>query len=107
MGLPAKVVPVKELWTALVKLLTPPSESCDTECFTNVVAWANGPDDYRATISRLFEKSRCFVLDVEQCKLIADFEEIGEELPEQVERATIQPEGCIFGALHYYPSRPS
>jgi hypothetical protein len=29
------------------------------------------------------------------------------ELAEQIERAKLEPESCIFGTLHYYPSKPA
>jgi hypothetical protein len=58
---------MKELWTALVEILTPPSESGDTKCCTDVVAWAENPDDYRNRIALLFEKSDCSVIGIEKC----------------------------------------
>jgi hypothetical protein len=30
-----------------------------------------------------------------------------EELAEQIEQAKSQPDGCIFGTLDYFPSRPA
>ena len=100
---------MKELWTALVELLTPPSysDSGDTRCFTNVVAWAESPEDYIATVSRLFEKSDCIVLSVEKCVRVSDCDSIPEDLLRQIERAKAHPEDCIFGTLHYYSSPPS
>lgn len=56
-GLRAMVNKMKELWTALVEMLTPPTDYGDTKCFTNVVAWPESPDDVAATISRLLEKT--------------------------------------------------
>jgi hypothetical protein len=97
---------MKELWTALVNLQTPPSESGDTECFTNVIAWADDPEDYRATITFLFEQSSCYVLDIEDCKCICDCMDVSVELAEQIIRTRSHPEDCIFGTLHYYPSKP-
>jgi hypothetical protein len=101
--------PMKELWTALVELLTPPSysDSGDTRCFTNVVAWAESPQEYTATVSALFEKSDCVVLSVEQCVRVSDCDDIPEDLLRQVERAKTHPKDCIFGTLHYYPSPPT
>jgi hypothetical protein len=32
---------------------------------------------------------------------------ITEELAEQIEHAKTQPGGCVFGTLHYYPSKPA
>jgi hypothetical protein len=98
---------MKELWTAQVELLTPPSDVGDTKCFTNVVAWAEDPTDYSAAISRLFDESDCTVLSIEQCVRVADCTDIPNQLLAQIERARAHPEDCIFGALHYYPSRPA
>jgi hypothetical protein len=96
-----------ELWTGRVHLLTPPSEVGDTKCYTNVVAWAQSSDDFVRAISSIFEKSSCYVLDVEDCERIDDCMNITEALEGQIERAKIQPEDCIFGTLHYYPSKPA
>ena len=106
-GLSALMRTMKELWTALVELLTPPNETGNTKCYTNVVAWADDPKDYSDVISSLFEKSDCSVLEIEQCVRVSDCTDIPEELLEQIERAKTHPEDCIFGHLHYYPSKPS
>ena len=98
---------MKVLWTALVELLTPPSESGDTMCFTNVVAWAESPDDYAASLATLFGKSDCSVLSIERCLLVDDGGTVSEELSEQIARAREHPDDCIFGELHYYPSKPA
>ena len=100
---------MKEPWTALVELLTPASysDSGDTRCYTNVVARAESPEDYTAVVSRLFEKSECVVLSVEQCVRVSDCDNIPEDLMGQIKRAKTHPEDCIFGTLHYYPSKPT
>ena len=98
---------MRELWTANVELLTPPSEGGDTKCYTNVVAWAESRADYTVKISSLFEKSDCSVLGVENCVRVASLAEIAEGLLGQVERAKTHREDCVFGTLHYYPSKPS
>ena len=97
---------MKKMWTALVEILTPPNELGNTKAYTNVVAWAENEKEYRASISNLFEKSDCFVLEVEQCMRIADCTNLSKELSEQIERSKAHPEDCIFGTLHYYPSKP-
>jgi hypothetical protein len=98
---------MREMYTALVKLLTPPSEFGDTKCFTNVVAWAEDPDDYTATISRKLEIEGIFVLEVEQCHRVSDYEEIPEDMLRFIEWAKTHPENCIIGDREYYPSRPA
>lgn len=95
---------MKELWVALVELLTPPNKDGDTRCYTQVVAWAENPEDYKERITCLFKKSACSVLEVEQCARLAELDDLTEELERQAERARIQPEDCIFGTLNYYPS---
>jgi hypothetical protein len=100
---------MKELWTAQVEVLTPPSVSgCgNTKCFTNVVAWATNQDDYAASVSRLMEKSLCSVLRVQKCVRVEDCTEIPEDHLRQIERAKAHPEDCVVGTLFYYPSKPS
>jgi len=97
---------MKELWTGQVELLTPPSECGDTKCFTNVVAWADGREGFTARVSTVFARRGWSILRVEQCRRVAECGSMAAELAEQVERASEIPEACIFGTLHYYPSRP-
>ena len=92
---------------ALVKLLTPPSQSGDTACFTSVVAWAKDPEDYAARISRMLEKISYHVVQVDQCIRVPDGANVSAELYDQIHRATMHPQDCVFGTLHYYPSRPA
>lgn len=98
---------MKELWTAQVHLLTPPAEFGDTKCCTNVVAWAEDEEDFAATISAIFERRSWTILSVLQCKRAADCTAMIVELSEQVEEARSKSGACIFGTLHYYPSRPA
>ena len=106
-GLRALMRTMKKLWTALVELLTPPNEIGNTKCYTNVVAWAEDPDDYAATISRKLETEGIFVLEVEQCHPVSDYEEIPEDMLRFIEWAKAHPEDCIIGNRDYYPSRPA
>jgi hypothetical protein len=106
-GLSAKVTSMKELWAAQINILTPPAEFGDTKAFTNVVAWAEDAEDFRARVSSIFARRHWSILSVQQCKRAADCTAIQEELAEQIERARKQPGGCIFGTLHYYPSKPA
>ena len=98
---------VKELWTAQVHLLTPPAQFGDTKCCTNVVAWAENEEDFTATIAAIFERRSWTILSVRQCKPAAECTAIIEEFAEQIEEARGKPGCCIFGTLHYYPSRPA
>jgi hypothetical protein len=98
---------MKELWIAKVHLLTPPTEFDDTRAFANVVAWAEDAKDFTTTVTHIFAGRHWTILSVQQCKRAADCTAISEELSEQVERAKQQPGACIFGTLHYYPSRPA
>ena len=98
---------MKELWTGLFELLTPPTESGNTGCYTNVVAWAADADDFRAKVTRILERNSWFVVNVEDCRAIAVCIDMSDELAEQVETASTRPEDCIHGTLHYFPSKPA
>jgi hypothetical protein len=98
---------MKELWTALVELLTPANETGNTKCYTNVVAWADDAEDFQKKVSRILEKESWFVLSFEDCTTVTRDDDVPEELAEQIETARTHPEDCIFGTLHYYPSKPS
>ena len=104
-GLSARVTLMKELWAAQIHILTPPAEFGDTKAFTNVVAWAENAEDFGAAVSSIFARRHWSILGVRQCKRAADCSAIQEELAEQIQRAKQQPGGCIFGTLHYYPSK--
>jgi hypothetical protein len=93
------------LWTGLFELLTPPSESGNTGCFTNIVAWANDAEDFRVKVSQILEKDSWFVINVEECTTVDKCEDVPDELARQIERAKISPEDCVFGTLHYFPSK--
>jgi len=98
---------MKELWTAQVHLLTPPAEFGDTKCCTNVVAWAQDAEDFAATVSAIFARRHWSILSVLQCRRAAECTTMVAELAAQIERARMEPESCIFGTLHYYPSKPA
>ena len=98
---------MKELWTAQVHLLTPPAEFGDTKCCTNVVEWAEDEEDFAATVAAIFERRSWTILSVHHCKRAAECAVMIEELSEQIERAKIEPNSCIFGTLQYYPSKPA
>lgn len=106
-GLCGSMKAMKELWTGHFELLTPPSESGDTGCFTNIVAWASDVEEFRSKVSRILEKDSWFVVDVENCVAVRQCEYIPEALAEQIETARTRPDDCDFGTLHYFPSRLS
>jgi hypothetical protein len=98
---------MKELWTARVHLLTPPAEFGDTKCCTNIVAWAENPEDFIVTTSAVLARRNWSIFSVQQCRRAADCTAMIEELAEQIELAKIEPGSCIFGTLQYYPSKPA
>ena len=97
---------MKELWTAQVHLLTPPSTGGNTKCCTNVVAWAEGPLEYEAMLAAVFSRRHWSILSIRQCIRVATCIPTTEELARQIERAGTRPGSCIFGTLFYYPSKP-
>jgi hypothetical protein len=104
-GLCALIGSMKELWTGLFEILTPPSECGNTGCFTNIVAWANNATDFQAQVARILEKDSWFVVSAENCVTVGEGEDAPDELAEQIETAKRRPDDCIFGTLHYFPSK--
>jgi hypothetical protein len=98
---------MKELWTGQFELLTPPSETGDTGCFTNIVAWANDAEDFQAKVSQILACDFWLVVSVENCLPINKCGNVPDVLAEQIETATTHPDDCIFGTLHYFPSKPA
>jgi len=97
---------MKELWTAQVHILTPASAGGNTKCRANVVAWAEDPVDYQASLAALFAKRHWSVLSIHKCVRATNCFFTSEELARQIERAERRPGSCIFGTLYYYPSKP-
>lgn len=99
---------MKELWISVVEVLTDSNAGGgDTRAFTNVVTWASSVADYVNSVSAVFEKYGWVVLGTENARPIAREIGFNEEISDIIERAKINPEACIFGAFHYYPSRPA
>jgi uncharacterized metal-binding protein len=96
---------MKELWTATVEIMTLPTDSGNTKAFTNIVAWAESAQDYGGRITELLAIDGCSVLTIENCIRVAECNDIPEELERLIERAKTNPLDCIFGTLHYYPSK--
>jgi hypothetical protein len=44
---------------------------------------------------------------VQQAMPAAAMKKMIAELEEQIEEARLKPGSCIFGTLHYYPSKPA
>jgi hypothetical protein len=98
---------MKKLWTGQVHVLTPPAQGGDTRAFTNVVTWADDAEDFAAAVAKIFARRHWTVLDVKLCMPAADCKVMTAELADQVERAKEEPDACVFGTLHYYPSKPA
>lgn len=98
---------MRELWTGQAHILTPPADFGDTRALTNVVAWAEDAEDFTARVSSIFARRHWTVLGMKQCQRAAECTAIVEELAEQIEHAKKQANGCVFGTLHYYPSKPA
>jgi hypothetical protein len=98
---------MKKLWTGQVHVLTPPAKGGDTRAFTNVVAWAEDADDFAGSVAKIFARRHWTILNVQQCMPAAECAVMTAELAEQVERAKEESDACVFGTLHYYPSRPA
>jgi len=98
---------MKELWTAQVHLLTPPSAGGNTRCCTNVVAWAENQADYQLSLTDIFARRSWSILNIYKCRRASMCLPLDDELAEQFDKANEQPGSCIFGTLHYYPSKPN
>jgi hypothetical protein len=97
---------MRELWFGQVHLLTPPAEFGDTKCVTNVVTWADAPENFTERVSAVFARRGWSIVSVYRCKPVAECAVMIEEVSEQIAEARMKPDSCIFGTLHYYPSRP-
>ncbi len=98
---------MKALWIGLVEVLTPPGESGDTKAFTTVVARADDPNNFRKFVTSVFADYDWHVLGIQDCVPASACTDItSEELLDSLEAARNYPEACIFGTLHYYPSKP-
>jgi len=96
---------MKELWTARVEIMTAPTETGDTKAFTNIVALAETAQEYSERIAELLALDNCSVLGIEDCVRVAECKDAPEALAGQIARARAHPSDCIFGTLHYYPSK--
>jgi hypothetical protein len=98
---------MKTLWTAKVEMMTPPEESGNTKCFTNVFAWASDPEDFAATISRHLEQEGVSLIAIEASHAVASNEVFPEETQHFIDWVREHPGEFTTADRHYYPSRPS
>jgi 2-oxo-4-hydroxy-4-carboxy--5-ureidoimidazoline (OHCU) decarboxylase len=71
------------------------------------VAWAEDEEDFIMTVAAIFERRSWTILSVHQCQRACECTAMTAELSDQIEEAERTPGSCIFGMLHYYPSRPA
>jgi hypothetical protein len=95
------------LWTAQVHLLTPPNEVGDTRCYTNVVAWGRTAAEFGANVTTILGRRAWTVLSIVQCRRSEQCILPSDEMTAQIEEAGRIEGSCIFGTLHYYPSKAS
>jgi len=93
------------LCTAQVHLLTPPNEFGDTRCWVNVVAWGTTPANFAENVCAILGRRSWTVLSIVQTRRTANLTTVADEVTEQIEEAEKQLGSCIFGTLHYYPSK--
>jgi hypothetical protein len=96
-----------QLWIGTVELLTEPSRNGDTRAFTNVITWANGLADYKETVESVVCKYDWTLLGIERARPIEDSDEFNQEISDIIAAARHNPNACMIGTLHYYPSRVS
>jgi hypothetical protein len=99
---------MKELWIGVVEVLTEPNpKTGNTLAFTHAVTWAEVASDYAESVHAVFSGYGWTVLSLENVRPIGANGEISNETAEMIERAKSNPDACIFGTFHYYPSRPA
>jgi hypothetical protein len=98
---------MQELWMGQVHILTPPAEFGNTRALTNVVTWAEDAEDFTARVAAIFARRHWTLLNVQHCRPAGDCKAVIEEVAEQIEQAKNKPGACVFGTLHYYPSKPA
>jgi hypothetical protein len=96
---------MKELWTGLVEVLTPPTGIGDTKAFTHVVTWARNSQEFRDQVESVFEEYGWSLIGVEECSPVPAHESLDDEMSEVVARAKGNPKACIYTTFYYYPSK--
>jgi len=97
---------LRELWIGEIEVLTEPTGG-NTRAYTNVIAWADSRQEYGRSASAVLEGYGWTVLKTENVRPVSRESNYREEIAEIIERARSIPKACIFGTLHYYPSRPA
>ena len=97
---------MRELWIGEIEVLTEPTGG-NTRALTNVIAWADSKQEYGKSVSGTLEGRGWTVLRTENVRPVSQESNYREEIAEIIERARLIPKACIFGTLHYYPSRPA
>lgn len=98
---------MKQVWTGLVELLTPPSIFGDTRCFSNVFVWAEDAQDFAATVRHHLEAEGITLLEVEECHPVADEEDFPEDTKPFLGWIRENPGKFTTANRHYYPSKPA
>jgi hypothetical protein len=98
---------MREIWTATIEVLTTPTEAGDTRAFTNVVSWASSANEFCDAVTRVFEGYDWAVVGFQECRSVSSGQRIPQALADLIDRARDNPNACIYGTFHYYPSRPS
>lgn len=70
---------MKQLWTGRIEMITPPSESGNTKCFTNVFVWADSSEDFALAISHHLSIEGVSVIEIQECHPVRDDEHFPEE----------------------------
>ncbi len=97
---------MKELWIGVVEVLTEPSSGDgNTRAFTNVITWATSVSTYLTKVTSVVSEYGWTLLGSENVRRIDPETEFNEEIVDIIERATTNPNACIFATLHYYPSK--
>jgi hypothetical protein len=90
----------------VIEVLTEPNGG-NTRALTNVIAWAESEQEYGRFVSGVLEGYGWTVLRTENVRPVSQESNYREEIAEIIERARSIPKACIFGTLHYFPSRPA
>ena len=97
---------MKELWIGVVEVLTEPSPGIgNTLAFTTAVAWADTAADYVDSVTSVLSGYGWTMLSVENIRSVASDAEFSDEVTGMIEQAKADPNACILGSFHYYPSR--
>jgi hypothetical protein len=97
---------LRELWIGVIEVLTAPNGG-NTRALTNVIAWADSKQEFGRSASGMLEGYGWTVVGTANVRPVSQESNYREEIAAIIERARSIPEACIFGTLHYYPSRPA